>query len=286
MPTEPSQTVIVIKKKAKGHGHHGGAWKVAYADFVTAMMALFMVLWLLSQTDQEARKVISEYFRTGVLSDGIGINDGLGDDLGAALDSHPGSEAASEDERLERSAELVRQRIEEMVEQHPNLRGLADSVDVEVTREGLLIQIFERSEEEVAFDVSSAALKPALQDLLQQLAPVFGALPNSMRIDGHTDARPFPDGSARSNWDLSFARADRARAVLEAHGVRDGQVVGVLAHGSSDLLLPDDPWSSKNRRLTILAVRAAGATESTDPEPPLGDAPWITGTPQGSRPSP
>lgn len=267
--------VIVIKKKAKGHGGgHGGAWKVAYADFVTAMMALFMVMWLLSQTDQETRQKLSEYFRTGMFSGAPSVlNGGSGIQDRAFFDVVGRSSMQPESAAFEQIALAVRARLQRTTDENPELKDLAKHVHVSVTEDGLLITIFDGGRDTV-FDSSSSELKPKLIELLEFLAPVLGRLDNQIQLHGHTDARSFPKGSNRSNWQLSFERADAARAVLERSGLRKGQVAGVFAHGDSALLNTKEPFAPENRRLAILAVRrglekvAASGTDAKGAAPP------------------
>ncbi len=248
-------TIIVIKKKKGGHGHHGGAWKVAYADFVTAMMALFMVLWLLSQTDESERETISEYFRTGVLSGGNGLTEGGGEGVSMGNGEKKHSKASDENYRLRNEAKKIKKTLEKAMAGNTALAKLGQNVTVEVMRDGLLISILERNDDSLIFDLSSSSLKPALETILRELAPVLSSMPNTIRIDGHTDATPFPEKSGMTNWALSFQRADQARMVLEASGVKPEQISGVYARGSSDLLVEDNPLAPQNRRLTILAMR-------------------------------
>lgn len=253
--------VIIVTKKVKGHAaHHGGAWKVAYADFVTAMMALFMVLWLLSQTDSVTKQKLSEYFRTGMFSGapsivmgGTGVTDsGFLDAKGGVLQF--------EQKTLLTGADSIKEAIQAAKGENEQISAILDRVDVVVVEQGLLIQILDGSDE-LLFGLSSAEVKPRLQKLLEIIAPVLGKLENQIQLHGHTDARPFPSGTIRSNWDLSYERANAARKVLEEHGLRPGQVAGVFAHGSASPYVKDDPFSPKNRRLAILAVRR-GAEES------------------------
>jgi chemotaxis protein MotB len=248
--------IVIIKKVVKGHAaHHGGAWKVAYADFVTAMMALFMVLWLLSQTDQETRTELSEYFRTGVFSGAPSIlNGGSGIQNKAFFDVVGASHTQPEQVMFERVSLAVRAQLTQMAGEDPQLKQANEQIKVSVTEEGLLIQILDGGQN-LLFDLSSAELKPKLVDILSRIAPVLARLDNQIQVHGHTDARPFPAGSGRSNWQLSFERADRARAVLEKSGLRAGQVSGVFAHGATALMNPDEPFAPENRRLSILAVR-------------------------------
>jgi len=248
------EPIIIIKKVKKGHGgHHGGAWKVAYADFVTAMMALFIVLWLLSQSDQSAREKISQYFRTGVLSGSTSVlNGGTGVEDKGYLDVK-GANGEDEQTKLNDAAQNIREALKTLKASNADLAKLADQIKVSVTDFGLLIQIMDGGDD-LIFDISSAELKPALIQILQKLGPMLAKLDNQLQVHGHTDARPFPAGSNRSNWGLSFERADRARGVLEKSGVRAGQITGVFAHASNAPLVRDakDP---QNRRLAIMAVR-------------------------------
>ncbi|HTA92013.1 MAG TPA: flagellar motor protein MotB [Polyangiaceae bacterium] len=248
--------IVIVKKIVKGHAaHHGGAWKVAYADFVTAMMALFMVLWLLSQTDQETRSELSEYFRTGVFSGAPSIlNGGSGIQNKAFFDVVGSSHTQPEQVAFERVSLAVRAQLTQMAGEDPQIKEAGDQIKVSVTEEGLLIQILDGGQN-LLFDLSSAELKPKLVEILSRIAPVLARLDNQIQVHGHTDARPFPAGSGRSNWQLSFERADRARAVLEKNGLRAGQVSGVFAHGATALMKPDEPFAPENRRLSILAVR-------------------------------
>lgn len=263
--------LIIIKKKAKNHAHHGGAWKVAYADFVTAMMALFMVLWLISQTDQQTRQKLSEYFRTGmfsgapsVLTGGSGVQDRAFFDVVGRSAMQPESAA------FERVALAIRAQMQRLMDENPQLREAAKNVQVAVTEEGLLITIIDGGND-LLFDLSSSELKPRLVALLERLAPILARLENQLQVHGHTDARPFPKGSGRSNWQLSFERADNARAVLERAGLRSKQISGVFAHGDTALHQVKDPFAAENRRLALLAVRQGlERVAAIDGEAPAG----------------
>jgi chemotaxis protein MotB len=256
-PSGGGARVIIIRKKSKGHAaHHGGAWKVAYADFVTAMMAFFMVMWLLAQTDQQTKQQLSEYFRTGVFSGAPSVlNGGSGIQNKAYFDVVGQSSIQPESQAFERVAAAVRAAMQRSMSEDPALKKLAQQIKVSVTEEGLLIQILDGSGDDLLFDRSSSELKPRLDQLLAAIAPILGRLDNKIQVHGHTDAKPFPTGSNRSNWQLSFERADAARLVLEKNGLRKGQVGGVFAHGSSALYNAKDEFAPENRRLAILAVR-------------------------------
>ncbi|HEV8547973.1 MAG TPA: flagellar motor protein MotB [Polyangiaceae bacterium] len=237
-----------------GHGgHHGGAWKVAYADFVTAMMALFMVLWLVSQTDQSTREKLSQYFRTGVLSGSTSVlNGGTGVEDKGYLDVK-GANGEDEETKLNDAAQKIREALKQLRAKDADFAALGGQIKVSVTDFGLLIQIMDGGQDTI-FDVSSADLKPALVNVLTKLAPMLAKLDNQIQVHGHTDARPFPTGSTRSNWSLSFERADKARAVLEKSGIRPGQITGVFAHAENAPVVKDAK-DSVNRRLAIMAVR-------------------------------
>jgi chemotaxis protein MotB len=254
--------IIIIKKKAKGHAAHGAAWKVAYADFVTAMMALFMVLWLVSQTDQKIKKAISDYFRTGVFSGapsvlegGMGVSDhGFVDTL-----SNPQVVDAFDNDA---SSKFLRDAVRRAIVRSGST-ALADRVTIKPSPEGTLIQIAE-GREDLLFDLSSSDLKPPLVKLLAALGPELAKLGQPVEIHGHTDARPFAAGAGRNNWSLSFERAERARAELQRYGMPDSLIAGMYAHAATQPV-DKDPLSPTNRRLTIFArnpVPAASGPKS------------------------
>jgi chemotaxis protein MotB len=242
--------VIIIKKKNKGHGAHGAAWKVAYADFVTAMMALFIVLWLLAQTDKELQKELSEYFRTGVFSGAPSMLEGGSGLLDKGfVDVQPDAMESS----LQLNAEAITQVIQGVMAENADLAGMKEAVNVSVTPDGLLIAFTDNSED-LLFDLSSSELKQPLIKVLEGITPMLTRIGYRIRIQGHTDARPFPPGSKRSNWSLSFERADQARRILELNGFPEDKLVGVFAHGASSPLDSKDPKAAENRRLSLLAL--------------------------------
>lgn len=262
MSKESAKPTVIVKIKKKGHGggHHGGAWKVAYADFITCMFALFLVLWLLTQADLKLRQEIARYFRNAGLQSG-----------GSMLGQHTENVMTNDSRPLEAAITIVQTSgaelealrgqakiIQETLEHSPEFAAIKDHVTVKVTAEGLEIQVVDSGtsrQKDLLFDLSSAQLKPALVSLLRELATHLGTLPNRIDIGGHTDARPYPAGSGLSNWMLSFERADNARKVLEAAGLRGGQVTRVTAFADTNLLNAGDPLADENRRLTILARR-------------------------------
>jgi chemotaxis protein MotB len=279
---------VIIKKKKGGHAaHHGGAWKVAYADFVTAMMALFMVLWLLTQADVKLRSQIAQYFRDpGVLPGGSILSQDQNPsrtrepnvvekdimllNTGELRRKHATTQeqAAQEQQNLEKQAQAIAGAIKKLAGSDETIKQLQDQVIVEVRDAGLSIQVMDKAgDRQLLFDLSSAELKPPLVKLLQKIAGVLGEMPNDLQIGGHTDARPYAPGSAQTNWELSFERADAARRVLEGNGLRPKQISRVLAFADSEPLKPDDPLADENRRLSILAERLRPTGEEVSAEP-------------------
>ena len=262
MAAKGQPQVVVKWRKKKGHGgaHHGGAWKVAYADFITCMFALFLVLWLLTQADLKLRQELARYFRNaGVQSGGSMLGDKL--EQARAQESRPLEAALTIVQGTGEELEALRgsaKAIQEALERDPAFDAVKDHVRVEVTSEGLEIQIVvsgTSGQKGLLFDLSSATLKPGLVALLKELAGHLKMLPNHIEIGGHTDARPFAAGAGMSNWDLSFARANNARAVLEQSGIRANQVLRISAYGAEKPLNAADPLADENRRLSILARR-------------------------------
>lgn len=241
------------KKVEGGHGHHGGAWKVAYADFVTAMMALFMVMWLLASTDAKAKEEISHYFRTGVLPEGTLAMNRAASVVPQVIERSP---TQSEQERPlhEQTAEAAKQvskELENLGEIDPELARVIKNVNVSVTPDGVLVETVDEGDG-LLFDLASSRLGKPLEHFLKAFAPVLAQLGKPVEINGHTDARPFVAGSHLSNWDLSYQRAAAAREQLVAGGVREEQLVGVMARGHSQLFVKDQPLAAQNRRLSFL----------------------------------
>jgi chemotaxis protein MotB len=262
LPASAKPQVIIKIKRKPGHGggHHGGAWKVAYADFITCMFALFMVLWLLTQADLKLRQDIARYFRnSSVLPGGSMI--GNQTQTAKSNKSGPLDPALSVVQGFGEDLEALRghaKEIQRALEQNPSLAVIRDNVRLQVTQEGLEIQVIDSGAEgrkDLLFDINSAGLKPALVALLGEIATDLGKLPNRIEVGGHTDARPFAAGSQQSNWDLSFARANAARQVLEERGLYPNQVLRVTAYADSKLLNTEEPLADENRRLSILARR-------------------------------
>lgn len=253
---EPAEPRIVKKKKISGR-HHGGAWKVAYADFVTAMMALFIVLWIMSQS-QAIRLAVAQYFKNpGLLPGATGVMESS--DLGGEMPTPGHSQElqtpapiSPEITRDKGNLEQVKKRLQEIIAQLPEFENLKDQVLMEITQEGLRIELLER-ENSLFFDIGSANLKPETRKILHLIARELGRLPNRVAIEGHTDSRPY-GGQGYTNWELSADRANAARRFMDGAGLRPGQVYTV--RGFADRLLRNrqDPLDFQNRRVSIIVM--------------------------------
>ena len=288
-----SDRPILIKKvkKVQGHGHHGGAWKVAYADFVTAMMAFFLLMWLINTTDPEQKRGIAEYFApssvsatssgSGGLLGGTSLGDDVGakgagsnsmieqlappapespEDAGQSSDLASASEAALRAEIARReaadfasAAESLRQAMQSM----PELAELSKQLIIDQTPEGLRIQLVDQ-EGRSMFENGSSRPNPRAQTLLRAVARVINRLPNRISISGHTSAVAGSNrASAPGDWPLSSARADASRQILQTAGVNTDRIYSVAGKAGSDPLYPDDPSLAGNRRIAIVLLREA-----------------------------
>ena len=275
MNEEPRRRVIVRKRRTYGAYNRMGVWKLSYADLVTAMMAFFMVMWLLTQADLKVRSQIAMYFRSpGILAGGAAINE----ELNSARGRTPrvvGNDIVvvqgeGEEQVLTSRAREIAREVKRAAVERPDLASVADQVRVDVTPEGLMIEVVDQAHT-LLFDLSSAELKPQVIALLQRIAPVLAKVPNAMQVGGHTDGRPFPPGSPMTNWELAFQRADNARRILEASGLRPGQIDRVLSFADTRPLVPANPLADENRRLSILAVRRFAAPPATEQGGPVTD---------------
>jgi len=244
----------VIKKVKKRHGkHYGGAWKVAYADFVTAMMAFFLVMWIVG-LDQAVKDAIAGYFKdpTGFMKAVEGGKSPL--DNGGSLDNMIIDVAKKTDKVVKEDRkrfEQTKEAIDKVIAEYPEFKVIAKSVEVKIVNDGLRIDLVESSKD-LFFDSGSAATKPRTKQLLSLIAAELGKLPNNVIIEGHTDSRPYYGPNGWTNWELSTARANAARAVMEATGLRKDQMVEV--RGYADRMPRDakNKDSFLNRRVSIL----------------------------------
>jgi len=244
------QPVIIVKKKGHGgHGHHGGAWKVAYADFVTAMMAFFLVMWLVGQSPQ-VKAAVGGYFRDpGVFetTKGGGVLPGSTVGLKDSGVTPPPDSVKQAQEVLERAAEHLREALQKV----PALKALEDRIEITVTPEGLRIELLE-NEKNSFFAVGSAQLLPETVELLGVIAKELSPLGNKVAMEGHTDSRPYGSRNGYTNWDLSTDRANSARRAMESHGLREGQVDAIRGFADTRLRYPDDSLDPRNRRISIV----------------------------------
>ncbi|QEY65234.1 flagellar motor protein MotB [Metapseudomonas lalkuanensis] len=323
---ENNQPIIVKRVKRYAAGHHGGAWKIAFADFATAMMAFFLVLWLMSSATPEQKKAISGYFK-----DPIGFTESASPyviDLGGTptpapdrtlnpeLKDAPDSQESAIDstdktqvdasqvetlaDQIERERlELLLQELQNKVEENPELRKFKDQILFEITQDGLRIQIMDAANRPM-FDLGSARLQPYFEDILLILAETIKAVPNKISISGHTDAKPYAGAGDFGNWELSAGRANAARRTLIAGGYPEDQVARVVGYASSALFDRKDPFNPVNRRIDIIvltkkAQRAiegeqgdgAKPEEGQQPPPPASDAaPSAPATPAGDPGAP
>jgi chemotaxis protein MotB len=279
---------IIVRKRVHGahEGHHGGAWKVAYADFVTAMMAFFLLMWLLGATTEDQRKGIADYFASRVpispeSAGGDGVLEGgfvprnaeaqfrLGDrdrDEIALAAGAPRSDQADpaahrdvrRDERVERQRfETIQSEILRRLEASAALRDLAGSLLFEITPEGLRIHIFDRSGADM-FPLGSAAPRPRTTAILEVIADIIGAVRNGIVVTGHTDSRPFVGAGPYGNWDLSADRANAARRVLAGGGVAPERFRRIEGRAALEPLITRDPSDPRNRRIAITLLRTTG----------------------------
>jgi len=296
---------LIVKriKKSGGEGHHGGAWKVAYADFVTAMMAFFLLMWLINTTTPEQKRGIADYFAAqnisktssgagGVLAGTVfgaqgaragGTNSVISqmtppkpqDDTksktegklkGGSTEAQGDAAQSQEksDNNMERQMPSSENRLFEQAEmslrqamqQMPDIAELSRNLIMTETPEGLNIQLVDQ-EGQAMFQPGTATPLPKTRLLLQQVAKIVDRLPNRIAITGHTDAAQFEGPNGVTNWELSAARANSARSVLSSQGIDSDRIFSVSGKAGSDPLLPDDPYASSNRRISILLMREA-----------------------------
>jgi chemotaxis protein MotB len=236
--------IIIIKKKISHGGHHGGAWKVAYADFVTAMMALFIVLWLMNSSEV-VKRAIAGYFR---------------DPSGSRNEQGTGQAGVGESISLGKDdMNNLKDKLEDAMKQLPQLEKLKDQVEMTVTGEGLRIELME-SETGTFFESGDAQPTEQGKEMLEMLAAETGKLPYSLLIEGHTDSRPFTSRANYTNWELSADRANSARRIMQASGLNPKQVVEIRGFADQRLKNPDDPMDASNRRISVIVKYAGGVT--------------------------
>ena len=272
------QPIIIKRVKKGGHAAHGGAWKIAYADFVTAMMAFFLLMWLLGSTTEGDKKGLSDFFNSPLkvaLMGGTGAGAsnsvilGGGEDLTkqsgqnkrteptdpllvrkAAMDAAK-AEVAKQDAR---KLALLSAKISAVIANNPRLAEYASQIKLETTPDGLQISIVD-DQNRAMFDVGSALVKPYMREILREIGAALGGVENKISLDGHTDRSPYGNGDrGYSNWELSADRANSSRRELVGAGMPDDKLVRVTGMASSTLLDPRNPLNPSNRRITILVM--------------------------------
>jgi chemotaxis protein MotB len=275
--SDDSQRPIIVKRVKKGaHGHHGGAWKIAYADFVTAMMAFFLLMWLLGSTTKADLQGISEFFKTPLkvsLMGGSGSGDstsvikGGGSDITRTEGQQKHGESttgrkvtdlkSAERELAMRDKQVLRElklKIEGAIAASATLSQFKNQLLIDITTEGLRIQIVDEQNRPM-FAIGSALLQPYTREIVHEIAKVINEVPNRISLSGHTDATPYSGGEGGySNWELSADRSNSLRRELLAGGMNDSRIARVIGLSSSVLLDPADPYNPINRRVSIIVM--------------------------------
>jgi chemotaxis protein MotB len=270
---EPRPIIVKRVKKVVG-GHHGGAWKIAYADFVTAMMAFFLLMWLLGSVDGGKLNGISEYFKmplrtslTGGSSSGEStiILKGGGKDPSAETGQvHKGKPVENSETMKDKEAALekaealqmhrIKKNLDSLIDSNAKLMPFKKQLLIDVTSEGLRIQIVDEQNRPM-FALSRAEMQSYTRDILRELAPTLNNLPNKVSLSGHTDATPYAGGlTGYGNWELSSDRANAARRVLIAGGMEESKLIRVLGLSSAVLLDKENPQNPINRRISIIVL--------------------------------
>ncbi len=278
MSDDSTRPIVIKRKKVVAGGHHGGAWKIAYADFVTAMMAFFLLMWLLGSTAKGDLNGIAEYFQNPLRvsstggsgsGDASSIIPGGGKDLTRSTgqqnkgDQEQRRKSATPDEEAARKAfeakeramlGELKKRIENMIESNPSLRQFKNQLLLDITSEGLRIQIVDEQNRPM-FDMSSAELKPYTKDILREIGTALNSVGNRITVSGHTDAAQFAGGERGfSNWELSANRANASRRELILGGMDERKVLRVLGMSSTVLFDKTDPLNPVNRRISIVVL--------------------------------
>ncbi|HEV2487418.1 MAG TPA: flagellar motor protein MotB [Terracidiphilus sp.] len=262
--TAKNQPIIVIKKKGSHGGHHGGAWKVAYADFVTAMMSLFIVLWLMGSSEK-VKVAVAGYF-----------NDpkGTANLLGTTMSGNGEAVATETNDNLKN----LKEKLEAEIKAKKELEKLSKQIEITITPEGLRIELIE-DKNGTFYESGSPHLSANGQELLNLLAWELKTLPNSLLIEGHTDATQYSTDANYSNWELSADRANSARRLLQQGGVRSDQVTQVRGYADQFLRVKNNPYDPSNRRISMLVKNASVGT----PPPVIPHATVVEGAPAAAN---
>jgi len=254
---EHSADIRVVKRGKKHAAHHGGAWKVAYADFVTAMMAFFLVMWIMG-LNQEAKAAVEGYFKDPkeFMAEVEAKKDAL---KRAGFEERSEADTSQLDAQSQEIARLkaAKQTIENIVAAAPEFKELKEYVDVKLVDDGMKIDLME-AKESLFFDAASARVKPEARELLSRIAAELRKLPNKVIVEGHTDIRPLARRDNYTNWELSADRANSARRVMQAAGVSEKQIAQIRGYAATQPREPRDPTHFSNRRVSIVVMLQYG----------------------------
>ena len=293
--TKKLQPIIVKRIKKGGHGHHGGAWKIAYADFVTAMMAFFLLMWLLGSTTEGDKKGIADYFNSplkiALLASGSGAGDashivkGGGKDLSSTTGQVKGGDMDAQRNTInlhklkqeQVRAEVARledlkKKVETKIAANMRLAAMAEQIRLDMTRDGLRIQIVDEQNRPM-FASGSAVVQPYMRELLHEIGQLLTDVPNRLTLEGHTDALPFAGGErGYSNWELSADRANASRRELVTGGLADDRVLRVQGLASSQPFDSAYPRAASNRRISIIVMNREAEDRMFRTAPEVADA--------------
>jgi chemotaxis protein MotB len=268
--TEERRRIIVIKRPVIAAGHHGGAWKIAFADFMTAMFAFFLVMWLLSSSSPKQLAGIAEQFKMPLkvaLSGGTASANSSSVIPGGGADPFEKKQADAEhesqdnEEKDRHRLDELKQRLDKMIEDSPVLKQFRPQLLIDITPDGLRIQIVDSSNRPM-FDRSSAVVVSYMHTILREISPVINAQPNKITLSGHTDATKYVQGDkSYSNWELSADRANASRRELIAGGLQEDKVLRVMGVSSSMHLNQNDPFAAVNRRISIVVLNQRAQSE-------------------------
>ncbi|MFO6298772.1 flagellar motor protein MotB [Rahnella selenatireducens] len=282
-----SHPIVVVRKKKNKHGggHHGGSWKIAYADFMTAMMAFFLVMWLISISSPKELVQIAEYFRTPLavaITGGPRSSDATSPIPGGGADPtvqdgevHKMDQSQGESKREAGDLQKLQQKLEDMLASDPRLKDLRPHLMINLTEQGLRIQIID-SKNRPMFQLGSAIVEPYMRDILRAIGPVLDDFPNKISLAGHTDDMPYAQGErGYSNWELSTDRANASRREMIIGGLSEGKVLRVMGMGSTMQLKNHPAGDAINRRISILVLNKH-AEEAIERENSEGEAMTIS----------
>lgn len=277
MAEENIAPIIVKKIKKGGGGHHGGAWKIAYADFVTAMMAFFLLMWLLGSTSKAQKEGISEYFKTPLkvvlMGPSVGASDSALKNTGGKdvtlkqgqvkpVDGDPGRNKTVKEEELKEvlkkvekaKLEEIKAKIEQAIDQNPELKQFKSQLKLDMTAEGLRVQIIDEQNRPM-FESAKADLQPYARKILREIGKTLNGVDNKISLSGHTDATPYATGDqGYSNWELSADRANASRRELIAGGMDETKLVRVVGMGSAIMMDKENPFNPINRRISLIVM--------------------------------